>query len=250
MKKIFKVLSIVSGALLSFPFLAIAGFDQEESNYLINMCGETFLRCPDNFEEQQIEKESPYVTRDSATLSLAIERNTLITLSFKDNRSNGEGFRKYTYLSYFRDSGYYLVHLGGYEGRSYIYVDVRTGRINYSSGFRYFSPNGSFYATSHIDIDYEYPNNWVSIIGSEKEDKIVSLEYIPQKVNGHKKYTGPKKLKWLGDKKILIEELSFTVGPDLYESGQAFLELVDGGWVYSGDVNENNIKITNHVDAL
>ncbi len=47
---------MIFSTLLLLPTIVVAGYDQEESDYLIDVCGDNFLNCPASLEEQQINK--------------------------------------------------------------------------------------------------------------------------------------------------------------------------------------------------
>jgi len=227
-----------------FPGVGVANPDYEESERIIDICTVN-LRCPAGFESQQIKRFSSLVNRGAQGLSLGLDGGEFITLTLKDYPKNVEGFRKYVFISYFTRVGYYLVHLQQYEGGTvYMYINARDGTIETTNAFRHYSPDGEHYVASHVDIDYEFPDNWISImqLDSKGAQKEFSIIYQPELVDGKSKYTGPANLKWVSVKRIEFEEISIIGGRPPYIKNKAYLERESGKWVYHGSVDRKHLE--------
>lgn len=226
------------------PGVCIADFDYKESKRIIDTCTVN-LRCPQGFEAKQIEIFSSLIKRDAQGLSLGLDDGKLSVITLKDHLKNDAGFKKHAFITYFAGAGYYLVHRQQYEGGPvYLYINARSGVMENSVGYRHFSPDGEHFVVSHIDIDNEFPDNWISInkLNDKGYQQEWSIVYQPEQIDGKTKYTGPTKLKWLDKNKIELEELSIIVGRSPSIKNKAYLERVNNKWVYTGRIKNIIIK--------
>ncbi|NIQ39663.1 MAG: hypothetical protein GTN81_13885 [Proteobacteria bacterium] len=218
--------------ILSVPFcvgifalstnLSLASTDYDESLAIQKGCGLSGVSCSNKaFEKKQIDRFSEKVTRHDGDLKLNITAGPPVIL--RNITANDTGNKVYWFMTYYRQIGYFLVQVHGWEGFHYLMINGSTGDPIPLIGVPIVSRDTKRFIVTSLDIEAGYRPNRIAIfrfIGDR-----VELEWS-------KGYTasGPSDAIWINDTLITYSENSSPDGAQTLNKEQMSVILENGEW--------------------
>jgi hypothetical protein len=208
--------------------LSLASTDYDESLAIQKACGLSGVSCSNKaFEKKQIDRFSEKVTRNNGDLELNVTAGPPVILH--NITVNDTGNKVHWFITYYHQTGYFLVQVRGWEGFHYLMISGATGDIIPLIGVPIISRDTKRFVVTSLDLDAGYRPNRIAIFHFNGDG--VKLEWS-------KDYTvsGPSDAAWISDTLITYSENSSPDGGQTLSKERVTVKLENGEWrIVTGD---------------
>jgi len=191
--------------------------------------------CAKNIERSVLSKNNNTVSRHKNILKI---HTAARLIEFEGKPDKGDQSYWYSYLGYFKEIGYYLIHIQYWEGDEAILVSNATGQQVTLSAIPQVSPSKNRIIS--VEGSEAYNKNGVTVWRVSHGNLVEEFRYEPQ---GYVLY---KFLKWIGDSKILLEKSTRSKGKFCPKGSQVTLqeqlELHGEKWALIADSDPKSVK--------
>ena len=201
---------------------SVASSDHEESLAMHDACGLSGAPCSNKvFEAKQIARFPDKVQRRNGQLQLQCTSNSPLIL--RNNTVSEEQRVVYWFITFYQQTGYFLVQMRGCEGFHYLMINAATGSQFTLSGIPIISQDIKRFVVTSIDLEAGYRPNRIAIFRFTDEG-------ITQELS--KEYTGagPSDAVWVNNTVITYIENTSQDGGQTRIKKQVKLQLTDGEW--------------------
>jgi hypothetical protein len=222
LRVIISVTFIFLGFIRADPHISFAQSDHEDSVAIWRLCASPGNPCGTaKREAAQIKLFSQKVIREKDQLKLTLESGSKLVLTNADLSS--ERRRIYRFITFFPQTGYFLVHVSSWEGFGYRMIHGSTGKITPVVGIPAISPDLKRFVATSLDLEAGYKPNRIQIYrfgtgGLERE--------------WHKDFagSGPSNASWVDPETIFYFENTSPDGGQTYKKKDRILKLGSDGW--------------------
>jgi hypothetical protein len=173
-------------------------------------------------EQTNIRQTSGKVVRNGKHLELQTRDHKV---DFEDNDHNDEAYARYTFETYIKDKGYYLIRYSGYEWGGFFLINDRTGDKTELIDQPVFSPDRNSFITVSMDLCPHESINAIQIyrFNSEAPTLVFKEDFGEE--------WGPSDPVWLDNATIRFTKNTSDSPCSEIRSSKAFLVFKNNKWV-------------------
>ena len=210
------------GISVLFPDFSLASEDYEESIAIQRACGLSGVPCGNKvFEKKQIDRFSDRATRIDGRLQLKLDSGSSLNL---DNINvNNERYKGYWFITYYQQTGYFLVQVRGWEGFSYLMINAFTGEMVPVIGVPIISRDTKRFVVTSLDLEAGYRPNRIAIFRFDSDR--VKQEWVKDYVA-----VGPSDAAWISETAITYIENRSSNGGQTLNKKHIIVQVTNGEW--------------------